>query len=165
MKRAAPLFSSTAEYALRAVVFLATNRTGLSNSQAIAAGTQVPPKYISKVLKDLVEAGVVNSRRGPNGGFELAREPDRISVLDVVNAVDPIRRIETCPLGIPTHGRNLCRLHRKLDDTIALVEDTLRSASVTDMTEGIRPRNSCVFPTVRGGKTATSRNAPTKPAN
>jgi len=146
------LFSSTAEYALRAVVYLATNRGGLSSSQAIAAGTQVPPKYISKVLKDLVEAKVVTSRRGPNGGFVLAREPDRISVLDVVNAVDPIRRIETCPLGIPSHGRNLCRLHRKLDDTIALVEETLRSALITDMTDISRAKSDCVFPTIRGSK-------------
>ncbi len=146
------MFSSTAEYALRAVVYLATNRSGLSNSQAIATGTQVPPKYISKVLKDLVEAGVVASRRGPNGGFVLAREPDRISVLDVVNAVDPIRRIESCPLGIPSHGRNLCRLHRKLDDTIALVEDTLRSALITDMTDIARSKNTCVFPTIRGSR-------------
>lgn len=148
------MFSSTAEYALRAVVYLATNHGGLSSSQAIAARTQVPPKYISKVLKDLVEAGVVTSRRGPNGGFILAREPDRISVLEVVNAVDPIRRIETCPLGIPSHGRNLCRLHRKLDDTIGMVEETLRSAMVTDMLDTSRAKNACVFPTMRGGKLA-----------
>lgn len=158
------MFSSTAEYALRAVVYLATNRKGLSNSQAIAAGTRVPPNYISKILKDLVEAQVVTSRRGPNGGFVLAREPDTISVLDVVNAVDPIRRIETCPLGIPTHGRNLCRLHRKLDDAIAMVEDTLRSTAITEMTGDSQPRNSCVFPTIRGGKAATDRKPPTKPA-
>src|SRR5690242_1540240 len=101
------MFSSTAEYALRAVVFLATSRDGLCGSQAIAEGTKVPSKYISKILSDLVEAGVVTSRRGPNGGFALARTPESISVLEVVNAVDPIRRIESCPLGIPAHGTSL----------------------------------------------------------
>ncbi len=146
------MFSSTSEYALRAVVYLATNRDKLWSSHAIAAATKVPPNYISKVLKDLVEAGIVTSRRGPNGGFVLAREPKSISVLDVVNAVDPIRRIETCPLGIPTHGRDLCRLHRKLDDTIALVEETLRSASITEMISPTRSETTCVFPTIRGAK-------------
>lgn len=144
------MFSSTAEYALRAIVYLATNQSGRWSSQAIAEATKVPPKYISKVLKDLVEARLVTSRRGPHGGFVLAREPERISVLDVVNAVDPIRRIETCPLGIPTHGKNLCRLHRKLDDTIALVEETLRSTSITEMTAPSKAGSTCVFPTIRG---------------
>jgi Rrf2 family protein len=151
------VFSSTAEYALRAIVHLAMNREGLSSSQAIADSTKVPPKYISKILNDLVEARLVTSRRGPHGGFSLAREPQRISVLDVVNAVDPIRRIETCPLGIPTHGHNLCRLHRKLDDTIALVESTLASASILDMTEPARTGSKCLFPTIRGGRAASKK--------
>jgi Rrf2 family protein len=144
------LFSSTAEYALRGIVYLATNREGLWSSQAIADATKVPPKYISKILNDLVSAGLIISRRGPNGGFALAREPEQISILDVVNAVDPIRRIETCPLGIPTHGHNLCRLHRKLDDTIALVEEALRSSSIIEMTETSKGGSKCLFPTIRG---------------
>jgi len=146
------LFSSTAEYALRAIVYLATNTSGRWSSHAIAGATKVPPKYISKILSDLVAAQLVTSRRGPHGGFVLTREPERISVLDVVNAVDPICRIETCPLGIATHGRNLCRLHRKLDDTIAMVQEALRSSSITEMTEPSRAGNKCLFPTIRGEK-------------
>jgi Rrf2 family transcriptional regulator, nitric oxide-sensitive transcriptional repressor len=158
------MFSSTAEYALRAVVYLATNRSGLWSSRAIAEGTKVPPQYISKVLNDLVTADLVTSRRGPHGGFALARDPERIAVLDVVNAVDPIRRIETCPLGIPTHGRNLCRLHRKLDDTIALVEEALRSASITEMTEPSRAGSKCLFPTIGGVQARTRGRARPGPA-
>src|SRR6185369_4554602 len=95
------MFSSTAEYALRAVVYLVTNREGLRGSQEIAAATKVPGGYISKILKDLVGAGIVESRRGPNGGFALARPPDRITVLEVIRAADRFDRILTCPLGIP----------------------------------------------------------------
>jgi Rrf2 family protein len=149
------MFSSTAEYALRAVVYLATHREGLHSSEAIAEVTKVPAGYLSKVLKDLAEAGVVSSRRGPNGGFALARPAEDITVLEVVNAVDPIQRIRTCPLGIPSHGTSLCRLHRKLDDTIALMEQTLQSATIAEMCEPQRAGNKCVFPTIR---------APRKPA-
>lgn len=151
------MFSSTAEYALRAVVYLATNRDVMWNSQAIADATKVSPKYISKILNDLVGAGLVTSQRGRNGGFVLAREPASISVLDVVNAVDPIRRIETCPLGIPSHGRDLCRLHRKLDDAIGLVEQALRSASILEMTGPVDSGAECVFPTVRGESPSAAR--------
>ena len=153
------MFSSTAEYALRAIVYLATHREGLCASQSIAAATKVPPNYMSKVLKDLVEAGLIVSQRGPRGGFGLAQRPEDISVLDVVNAADPIRRIETCPLGIPTHGNQLCALHRKLDDAIALVEETLRSSSITDMTAPSTAGSKCLFPTIRGAKLSPTRRS------
>lgn len=142
------MFSSTAEYTLRAVVYLATNRPGLRNSESIAEKTKVPAAYISKILKDLVEAGIVTSRRGPNGGFALARDPQAITVLEVVNAADPIQRIRTCPLGIPTHGSNLCLLHKKLDSAIGLVEEALASSTIADMIEPVGGGSKCLFPTV-----------------
>jgi Rrf2 family protein len=144
------MFSSTAEYALRAVVYLATHRDGLVSSHTIAQATQVPPKYASKVLQDLVTAGIITSRRGPSGGFSLARSADKLSVLDVLNAVDPFHRIQTCPLGIPSHGKRLCRLHRTLDDTIAKVEETLRHATIEDMITPSKDDAKWTFPTVRG---------------
>jgi Rrf2 family protein len=142
------MFSSTAEYALRAVVYLAMNPDDLSNSQTIAQQTKTPAGYISKILKDLAEAGIITSRRGPNGGFGLARPGTQISVLDVLNAVDPIQRIRTCPLNIPSHGTTLCRLHRKLDDTIAILEKTLREASIAEMTEPAKAGGRLIYPTV-----------------
>lgn len=160
------MFSSTAEYALRAVSFLATHTEGLSSSQLIAEHTKVPPGYLSKVLKDLAQAGVVNSQRGPNGGFSLAGSAESLSVLAVINAVDPIQRIKTCPLGIPSHGTNLCRLHRRLDDAIAMVERTLAETSIAAMIER-KDDSTCVFPltptsgpispTIRGKKDADER--------
>lgn len=156
------MFSSTAEYALRAIVYLATHDDGLCSSQSIAAATRVPPNYLSKVLKDLVEADIIVSQRGPRGGFALARKSSQISVLDVVNAADPIRRIETCPLGIPTHGNNLCRLHRRLDDAIALVEQTLKNASIADMTEPSTAGSKCLFPTIKGAKAGPGKRSGTR---
>lgn len=144
------MFSNTAEYALRAVVFLATRTGSMCSSQDIAAATRVPPDYMLKVLKDLTRAGLVRAQRGPGGGFELTRKPAEISVLSVVNAADPLKRIETCPLGIPSHGKNLCRLHRKLDDAIALVEKTLRDTPITEMVTPTPEKTACVFPTVEG---------------
>lgn len=134
MGRAA-VFSTTVEYALRAIVFLATKPGENRSSQAVAGAMKVPSRYISKILKELVEAGLVQSQRGPNGGFQLARPADSISVLDVVNAVDPMKRITACPLKLPQHATRLCRLHEKLDDTMRLVEDGLRAAKIADMTD------------------------------
>lgn len=142
------MFSNTAEYALRAVVFLATRADTRWSSGAIAKSTSSPPGYVSKVLKDLVDAGIILSQRGPSGGFTLARTPDRISVLEVINAVDPWRRIETCPLGIESHGTRLCKLHRRLDDSMALVQRELSQATIAEMLQPAEGHSTCLFPTV-----------------
>ena len=56
------------------------------------------------------------SQRGVGGGVTLTRRPAELTILEVVNAVEPIQRIKTCPLGLKTHGVRLCPLHRRMDD-------------------------------------------------
>lgn len=126
------MFSSTTEYALRASVFLASLNGESASSERISEATKVPPGYISKVMRDLVVARLVESQRGPNGGFTLARDPAAITVLDVVNAVTPLQRIESCPLGNPTH-LNLCPLHKRLDEAIASIQDAFRKTTLAEV--------------------------------
>lgn len=127
------MFSQTAEYALRAVVVLARDYKRSWTTQEISAQSMVPPDYLLKVLQALARADLVTAQRGRGGGFCLRRPPSEISVLDVVGAVDPLRRIKTCPLGIEAHGTTLCALHRKLDDAIRLVEDAFSSTTIGDL--------------------------------
>lgn len=127
------MLSQTVEYALRAMTHLASLPEGqAANSETIADHTRVPKGYLSKVLRDLVIAELITSQRGPNGGFTLARAPGDVSILDVVNAVDPIKRITKCPLGNPAHI-NLCPLHKKLDQSIASIERDFASTSLTEL--------------------------------
>lgn len=127
------MFSQTVEYALRSIVFLADHSDQPQTNQQIAGRTQVPPGYLSKVLQALGRAELVRSRRGPDGGFVLARSAEDISVLDVVNAVDPIKRIKTCPLSLEGHGTRLCPLHRKMDDAIAEIERAFAGSTIADL--------------------------------
>lgn len=127
------LFSQTAEYALRAAACLADRAMQPQTTQQIAEATRVPAGYLSKVLQAMGRADLVTSQRGIGGGFLLAREADRISVLDVVAAVDSIQRITTCPLGLEGHGENLCPLHRILDDALASIERAFASTSLSEL--------------------------------
>jgi Rrf2 family protein len=136
------MFSQTVEYSLRAIVFLAANDSAPFSSERIAGTTKVPSGYVSKVMRDLVVAGLAASQRGPKGGFTLARPADSISILDVVNAVDPIRRIKGCPLGNGTHA-HLCPLHSRLDKAIGQIEDSFRTTSVADLLGGARATGDC----------------------
>lgn len=123
------MFSQTVEYALRAMLCLASQNGTALTSERIAQQTQVPASYLSKVLRDLVRAQLVSSFRGPNGGFVLAHAAAQITVLQVVNAVDPIRRIARCPMNNPEH-HDLCPLHRSLDDALAHIEGVFGSTTL-----------------------------------
>jgi Rrf2 family transcriptional regulator, nitric oxide-sensitive transcriptional repressor len=99
------MFSKAVEYALRAVVHLAYEAPNARTNEQIAAATRVDSvTYLSKVLQGLRDHGIVRSQRGVGGGVALAKRPEDLTILDVVNAVEPIRRIKTCPLGLETHA-------------------------------------------------------------
>lgn len=127
------MLSQTAEYALRAVVTLATGSADPRTAQDIARESKVPLDYLSKVLNSLSRAGIVSGRRGRGGGFQSVRPASELTVLEVVTAVDPLKRIRTCPLGLKAHGQNLCPLHRKLDDAIQSVEEAFAGTTIQSL--------------------------------
>jgi Rrf2 family transcriptional regulator, nitric oxide-sensitive transcriptional repressor len=144
------MFSQTVEYALRAIVHLAGAAPEPQTTEQIARTTQVPQAYLSKVLQNLVQAGLVRSQRGIGGGMSLTRRPAELTILEVVNAVDPIKRIRTCPLNLASHGVRLCPLHKRVDQALALVEEALGSTTLQEIID--EPSDSvplCDFPRVR----------------
>ena len=141
------MISQTAEYALRAIVYLADQKEAARTTAQIAEETQVPANYLAKVMQLLSKARVVHAQRGPNGGFILAKPGTELTVLEVINAVDPIHRFLECPLKIPHHGKNLCPLHRKLDDTALLIEQTFGDTTISSLLDVPRSRKPlCRFP-------------------
>lgn len=127
------MFSQTTEYALRAAVCLADAPDRSHTAQEIAERTRVPRDYLAKVLRSLSRSGLVLAQRGKHGGFSLTRPPEHVTIYDVVEAVDPLPRILSCPLGLRAHRTQLCALHRKLDAAYATVERELRGATLAEM--------------------------------
>ncbi|HZL57348.1 MAG TPA: Rrf2 family transcriptional regulator [Bryobacteraceae bacterium] len=136
------MLSQTAEYALRAMVTLAGAKGGARTAQDLARDSRVPIDYLSKVLNSLTRAGIVTSRRGRGGGFQSVQPATQLTVLQVVSAVDPLKRIKTCPLGLKAHGANLCPLHRKLDDAVRSVEDAFASTTIASLLGQSFPQTS-----------------------
>jgi Rrf2 family protein len=127
------MISRTAEYALRAVVWLAGSPDESIGTRAISEAVQIPPKYLSKVLQKLARADIMVSAPGRNGGFRLTRPAAEISVLDVISAVDPIERIHICPLHLRGHAKKLCPLHHRLDNAMAQLEDAFAQSTVAEL--------------------------------
>jgi Rrf2 family protein len=101
-----------ASYALHAVAYMAAQKTDKPvASHKIAAERGIPERFLLKVLKPLVGARVLVSIKGPNGGYKLARSPNDISMLEILEAVDgPIRGLS--PLTEEQDGP----LNKKLED-------------------------------------------------
>jgi Rrf2 family nitric oxide-sensitive transcriptional repressor len=144
------MISQTVEYALRAVVYLAGQAPEARTTDQIATATRVPKAYLSKVLQGLVRAGMVHSQRGIGGGMALVKTPAELTILHVVNAVDPIQRIRTCPLGLESHGAALCPLHRRLDESLALFESAFNTTTLAEVLSEPSPSVPlCEFPARR----------------
>lgn len=124
------MLSKTAEYALRAVVAIATvqeDRPVLARE--ISAKGHIPNKYLSKVLRDLVHAGVLSSTRGIGGGFRLRKRAAKLKLMDVVKPFDDIPARSRCPLGHPKCSDEApCAMHdqwRPVKDAFrTLLDDT-----------------------------------------
>lgn len=129
----------SAEYALRAIVWLASQGESTVGTAEIARRTHVPPGYMSKVLQTLARAGLVQSNPGRTGGFRLTRPAEQISVLEVVNAVDVVERIRRCPLGLESHNHTLCPLHRRLDQVAEMVERAYGETTIAEIVAETTP--------------------------
>ncbi len=150
--------SQTVEYALRAVVWLAENAGHAQTTQQIAEGCRMPASYLAKVLQPLARSGIVTGQRGLGGGFVLSREPDSLSVLEVVNAVEPVQRVRSCPLGISAHGTDLCNLHQTHDNVMAGVEKAFSNQSIGDLLRA--PNKSRPLCPVKTGLAVGVKRAP-----
>lgn len=137
------MITQTAEYALRAMVYLAMRADEApASALEISRAVKVPVGYLQKILRMLSRHGILTAQRGSGGGFAMAKVASAISVLDILKATDsPIQRIERCPLGIKGHS-SLCTLHRLLDEQIANAEQTFARTSIAELVDGksgIRP--------------------------
>ena len=140
------MISQTAEYALRAVTFLAGKPDEAAPIPRIAEATQVPAHYLAKIMQDLARLGVITSRRGVKGGYTLARPPAEVTLLEVVQAVDPVRRIKSCPLGLEAHRDQLCSLHARIDHACALFEEAFQDVTLAELLQ------ESALPAAQGGK-------------
>lgn len=143
------MISQTAEYALRAIVCLADAGDEPRTTEQISQLTLVGREYLAKVLQSLRQAGLIRAKRGKNGGFQLAKTPEELTVLEIVNAIDPLKRITHCPLGLVAHQAELCPLHTEIDAAMDTVEAAFRETTIANLLHSRKPSSTakrCPFP-------------------
>ena len=128
------MLSLTSEYALRAMIHLAQNVEDwpIPGNQ-IAEHAGIPPKYLSKVLGDLVRVGVLESSRGIGGGFRMVASPKEITLLEVLRPFEPFTR-KRCPFGNKECGdEDPCLAHDRWKKVVEAEQGFLRKTSVQDV--------------------------------
>lgn len=87
------------EYAIRALVHLAANPEKVVSAWEIAESQDVPAGFLQKILQKFVKLGIVTSHRGAQGGFSLAKGPDQVTLLEIVEAMQGQLAMNRCFLG------------------------------------------------------------------
>lgn len=121
------------DYALRSVVAMA--RAGRRmKAREIAEEMDIPQKYLPHILGSLIRAGLATSVAGPDGGYTLARVPDEISLLDVIEAAEGPVRSRKCVLrGGPCQLNGTCIVHDAWSDAQAALADKLAGTTFADL--------------------------------
>jgi Rrf2 family transcriptional regulator, iron-sulfur cluster assembly transcription factor len=132
------MFSQASEYALRALTELARcpePRDWVLTSH-MAEYLEVPVHYLAKVLQTLARRGILESQRGRQGGFRLAKAPDEIAAFDVVYELDDARNLESCIMGESTcDDENACPLHTLWKGIREHFVDVLRNTTLKDLAD------------------------------
>jgi len=108
------LYSKPCEYAIRALTFLAgAPDRQPAQAKELARAENIPAPVLAKILQELARKGLLRSRRGPGGGFSLARRPEMITMRDVVAAIDGLEHFHRCVAGLENCGEEApCPLHQ-----------------------------------------------------
>ncbi|GAB6281999.1 MAG: Rrf2 family transcriptional regulator [Ignavibacterium sp.] len=109
------IFSRKCELGLQAVLYLTVNNhRKVVPSDEIAKKLNIPKEFVSKILQNLTSSGIVNSKKGKNGGFTLAKDASKIKLIDIVKAIDGLSIFDNCVLGFPKcSSQNPCPVHNK----------------------------------------------------
>jgi Rrf2 family protein len=134
------LYSKTCEHAIRALAYVAGQPTGALVLVAdIAESEDMPRAFTSKILRDLVRAGMLTSARGPGGGYALARDPGDIRLIDIKRIIDGSDHLDRCAVGLEMCSDYApCPLHDEFKSLRDSIRRYLERTSLADMSGALK---------------------------
>ena len=127
------LFKSS-EYAIRCLVFMATSDKDLCPVQRLAAKLNIPYKFLGRLMGRLREAGFVESVRGKNGGYRIARPLSEIRLEQIVDTVEGLESYDRCLLGFERcDEHNPCPMHEFWTGPKESIKEMLADVTLADM--------------------------------
>ncbi len=141
------MISSTAKYAIRAVLYLAVHckedeKIGIKK---ISEDLDIPAPFLAKILQNLSKQKLLSSTKGPHGGFGLGRDAHEISFLDIVEIIDGLDLFEECIFGLKVCEQDetkkaLCPVHKKSRPVRDQLYELFKDQIVGDIADKIKER-------------------------
>lgn len=138
------IFSKTCEYAIRAMIYVSqrSNEGFKVGVKEVAKGIDSPEHFIAKILQDLSRKSLLQSFKGPNGGFFIESRSE-VTLADVVRAIDGDKLFVNCGLGLgycsETHP---CPIHSEFKKIRNDVSHMLNSSKITDYNELLKNKEA-----------------------
>ncbi|MFV0231521.1 Rrf2 family transcriptional regulator [Empedobacter falsenii] len=132
------MLSKTCEYAVRAVIYIAQqtkdgNRVGIKD---VARGIDSPEYFIAKILQEMVRKNLLQSTKGPNGGFHLDEKDMKNSLAVIVRHFDGDKIFSGCALGLKRCSeKNPCPLHQQFKEIRNTLKHLLETTTINQLVE------------------------------
>jgi Rrf2 family protein len=122
------------DYAIRCVLYLAKDQDQISSVTEVSRNMHIPKTFLAKIFQRLVRAGLVESIRGMNGGFRLAKAPSKISLLDIMAAIQGQSCVNVCAVDSKKCRRSsTCAVHPVWVDLRKEMDRRLREQTIDMM--------------------------------
>lgn len=137
------MFSKTCEYAIRAMIFIAQHTKDGSKVgiREIAKGIDSPEHFIAKILQELSRKKLVQSLKGPTGGFYLDTAARKHSLADIVKVVDGDQLFSGCGLGLKKCSESHpCPIHHEFKKVRKEMQQMLEKAKLGEFTDKLEKK-------------------------
>jgi len=139
------MISNTCKYGIRALVYLASKleESENINIKQISKDLNLPTPFLAKIFQQLVRYKILYSSKGPHGGFHFAKDPEKISVYDIISIIDGNELFENCVI----HNRTcksvdkeniLCPIHNKIADIRDRLKTVFKETTIHNLVESAR---------------------------
>ncbi|MCF6367029.1 MAG: Rrf2 family transcriptional regulator [Bacteroidales bacterium] len=139
------MISNTCKYGIRAILYIAVHekeekKIGIKK---IAEDLELPGPFLGKIMQTLAKQKILNSVKGPHGGFSLAKEPGSISLYDIVKVIDGVDVFHECLIGIKICENNpeytdLCPFMEKSHEVRDKLMKVFKEQTIGDFAKGIK---------------------------
>ncbi len=132
------IYSKECEYAIRAMTYLAQHADRRCMAKEIAEKENLPQHFLSKILQTLVREKLLESAKGPKGGFQLSKPAKTITLYHIKKFVDGVDDLNECAVGLTKCNDEMpCPLHDDFKPIREKVKNYLKSTSLADMTKAL----------------------------
>jgi len=153
------IYSRSAEYAIRAFVYLADVPPGkYAMVKDVAERTEIPAHFLAKILQQLARKGFLKSSKGPTGGFSLRQPADEITLVQIVDSVDGLADYQRCISGLAECTDHApCGMHDSWKALRSRILEYLEQTTIADLALALEQKRKQLEKQRKGKRTASKK--------